>query len=205
MNYKPLTKARIEQITAFVIGLMVAPLLNIPGVYGQTALRDSSVTVTGNASVGGALSKSSGTFVIDHPLDPANKLLFHSFVESPDVKNIYDGIAILDSAGEAVIQLPDYFEVLNIEYRYLYSPVDEPMPGLHIKEKIVNNRFVIGGGSPNGKVNWQVTGIRNDPFIVANPIINEVEKGPEALVDKGVFLFAGYAELLGIGSTTNEQ
>ncbi len=26
---------------------------------------------------------------IDHPLDPANKYLYHSFVESPDEKNIY--------------------------------------------------------------------------------------------------------------------
>ena len=43
------------------------------------------VKITGNHQ------KSGGSFKIDHPLDPANKYLCHSFVESPDMKNIYDG------------------------------------------------------------------------------------------------------------------
>ena len=30
-------------------------------------------------------------FVIDHPLDPANKYLSHCSVESPDVMNLYNG------------------------------------------------------------------------------------------------------------------
>jgi hypothetical protein len=37
----------------------------------------------------------------DHPLDPKNKFLSHSFVESPDMKNIYDGTITLDEHGEA--------------------------------------------------------------------------------------------------------
>ena len=48
-------------------------------------------------------------FLIDHPLDPANKFLLHSSVESPDTKNLYDGIATLDSSGNAVVALPKYF------------------------------------------------------------------------------------------------
>ena len=67
------------------------------------------------------------------------------------------------------------------------------MPDLYIKKEIENNRFVIAGGVPHGEVTWQVTGVRNDPYIKANPIINEVEKGPDALVEKGEFLFKGYA------------
>ena len=50
----------------------------------------------GKVNVTGTLTKAGGSFIIDHPLDPANKYLSHSFVESPDMKNIYDGIAVLD-------------------------------------------------------------------------------------------------------------
>lgn len=157
-----------------------------------------AVTLTGNVQFKGSLaitsslSKGSGTFVIDHPLDPKNKLLFHSFVESPDVKNIYDGMATLDDNGETIVKLPDYFMALNKDFRYQFFPFDEPAPNLYIKEEIVDNHFTIGGGNPNQKISWQVTGIRHDPYILANPIVVEVEKGPDALVDKGEYIFEEY-------------
>jgi len=47
----------------------------------------------GNTWVAGTLFKNAGAFRIGPPLDPANKYLSHSFVESPDMKNIYDGVA----------------------------------------------------------------------------------------------------------------
>jgi hypothetical protein len=144
--------------------------------------------------VAGAVSKSSGTFVIDHPLDPANLLLFHSFVESPEVKNLYDGTTLLDGGGEASVRLPAYFEALNKDFRYQLKPIDKPMPNLYVKEEVKNNRFVIGGGVPGGWVSWQVSGVRHDPYILANPIIPEVEKGPEQLAEKGEYLFDGYEQ-----------
>ncbi len=137
----------------------------------------------------GAISKAAGSFVIDHPLDPAGKLLFHSFVESPDVKNIYDGIAVLDTSGEAIIRLPLYFDALNTDVRYQLKPIGSSMPNLFVKAEEKNNIFVIGGGTPNGKVSWQITGIRHDPYILANPIVPEVEKGPDQLADRGTYLF----------------
>ena len=85
----------------------------------------------------GAISKGSGTFVIDHPLDPKNKLLYHSFVESPDAKNLYDGVATLDSNGEAQIRLPGYFMALNKDFRYQMKPIGAPMPNLYVKDEIV--------------------------------------------------------------------
>jgi hypothetical protein len=45
---------------------------------------------SGNVQITGSISKGGGSFKIDHPLDPENKYLYHSFVESPDMKNIYD-------------------------------------------------------------------------------------------------------------------
>ncbi|MBI2618242.1 hypothetical protein HYW58_02200 [Candidatus Kaiserbacteria bacterium] len=165
--------------------LISVPLLAL-GQSGSTKLTDS-VTIGGSINITGSLSKGSGTFVIDHPLDPKNKLLYHSFVESPDVKNIYDGVVKLNWRGEARVKLPKYFKALNGDYRYLATPIGRPAPNLYIKEEINNNRFTIGGGEPGTKVSWQVTGIRHDPFILANPIVPEVEKGPDALVDKGEY------------------
>lgn len=155
-----------------------------------------AITLTGNVkflrniAVIGSLSKGAGTFVIDHPQKPRTHLLYHSFVESPEAKNIYDGIVELDSNGEATIPLPDYFEALNKDFRYQYFPIGASMPNLHVKEKVKNNQFVIAGGKPGGRVSWQVTGVRHDPYIEANPIRVEVEKGPGELVDKGECLHA---------------
>jgi hypothetical protein len=163
----------------------------------STITLSKSSTVTGAASVTGALSKGSGTFVIDHPLDPKNKLLYHSFVESPDVKNIYDGVVVLDSNGGATIELPDYFFALNRDFRYLVTPLGKAMPNLYISRGVQKSVlalfgspvFLIAGGVPGGKVSWQVTGIRHDRFILANPIVPEVEKGDNQLVKKGEYLF----------------
>jgi hypothetical protein len=135
---------------------------------------------TGDIICDGNLSKASGTFLIDHPLDPKNKVLRHSFVESPDMKNIYDGILTLDPNGEAVIQLPNYFEALNVSFRYQLTCLGKYAP-VFVKEEIKGNKFIIA--SANGskdaglKVSWQVTGVRNDAYAIKNPIIVEEEKG----------------------------
>lgn len=142
-----------------------------------------------NLDIRGLLSKGSGTFVIDHPQAPATKLLYHSFVESPDVKNLYDGIITLDKNGEATIKLPDYFEALNKDFRYQFSSLGGAMPNLYVKTEVEGNGFVIGGGTPGGKISWQVTGTRKDPYILAHPIQVEVEKGPGALKNKGECLY----------------
>ena len=63
------------------------------------------------------------------------------------------------------------------------------MPGLYIKKEVANNEFVIGGGIPNGRISWQVSGDRHDAYIEANPIIVEVDKGPDTPVDVGECLF----------------
>jgi hypothetical protein len=67
--------------------------------------------------VTGTLTRSGGSFKIDHPLDPENRYLQHSFVESPDMMNIYNGNAELDDQGRATVVLPEYFETLNGDFR----------------------------------------------------------------------------------------
>jgi len=171
-----------------LIRIVIALLLALPvGAFAVTL--SGSVKFLGNLAITGALSKGSGTFEIDHPLDPANWILLHSFVESPEVKNIYNGVAILNDSGEADIALPSYFDALNKDVRYQFFPLEKAMPNLHIKSEEKNNQFTIGGGVAGGKVSWQVTGIRHDPYILANPVINEVEKGPGQPVKKGECLY----------------
>jgi hypothetical protein len=133
----------------------------------------------GNVEVTGMLSKGGGSFKIDHPLDPENKYLSHSFVESPDMKNIYDGVVSLDNNGESVIEMPEWFGALNRDFRYLLTPLGAPMPGLYIAQEIANNRFKISGGKAGMKVSWQVTGIRQDAWANKNRIKVEVDKPEE--------------------------
>jgi hypothetical protein len=135
----------------------------------------AKLQVIGDVSISGALAKGSGSFKIDHPIDPEHKYLYHSFIESPDMKNIYDGIAILDANGEAQVQLPSYFQVLNSDFRYQLTCVGGYAP-VFISEEVNDNIFKIAGGKSGMKVSWQVTGIRQDPYAKAHRIIPEVDK-----------------------------
>ncbi|MGO9343966.1 MAG: hypothetical protein ACLP6E_15845 [Acidimicrobiales bacterium] len=172
------------------------------GVYGYVTGEDSygvwaysensdSLYVDGSAVVTGTLSKGGGSFKIDHPLDPAGKFLYHSFVESPDMKNVYDGTVALDADGRATVELPDWFEALNRDFRYTLTALDEPAPDLHISSRVKNARFSIAGGKANQEVSWQVTGIRQDAWANANRIPVEVDKKAE---DQGRYL---HPELFG--------
>jgi hypothetical protein len=145
----------------------------------------------GNVDVDGNLSKAAGSFKIDHPLDPANKYLYHSFVESPDMKNIYDGEAVLDANGEAVVSLPDWFETLNRDFRYQLTPVGAPGPNLYIAAKVHDGSFKIAGGQAGMEVSWQVTGIRQDAWANAHRIPVEEMK---AEGDRGLYM---HPELFG--------
>ena len=131
----------------------------------------------GPVIIQGSLAKSAGSFKIDHPLDPANKYLSHSFVESPDMMNVYNGNVTLDAQGEATVSLPDWFEALNRDFRYQLTSLGAFMP-LFIKEKVSGNKFRIGGGMPGGEASWQVTGIRHDAYADAHRIPIEEAKEP---------------------------
>ena len=146
----------------------------------------------GNTWVAGTFYKNAGAFRIDHPLDPANKYLNHSFVESPDMKNIYDGVVTLDATGTAIVELPDWFEALNKDFRYQLTAIGAPAPGLYIAQEVKDNRFAIAGGAPNMKVSWQVTGIRHDPYAEQYRIPVEQDKPADA---RGTYIFPeGYGK-----------
>jgi len=139
----------------------------------------------GDVRVTGTLSKSAGSFKIDHPQDPENKYLQHSFVESPDMMNLYKGNVILDSDGSAVVELPEYFEALNIEYNYQLTCVGG-FAQVYISKEISNNQFEIAGGTNGLKVCWEVSGVRNDAYARNHPIEVVVEKTGK---EKGTYIF----------------
>jgi hypothetical protein len=152
----------------------------------------------GDVQIVGDLTKSSGSFQIDHPLDPENKYLYHSFVESPDMMNVYNGNVVLDASGEAWVDLPGYFEALNRDFRYQLTPIGTPGPNLYIAQEISGNRFKIAGGEPGSKVSWQVTGIRHDPYAERNRVPVEEDKPAE---ERGTYLHPevyGQSETMGL-------
>ncbi|MFN7943029.1 MAG: hypothetical protein U0X73_15670 [Thermoanaerobaculia bacterium] len=144
---------------------------------------------TGNVNITGTLSKGGGSFKIDHPLDPENKYLYHSFVESPDMMNVYDGIATTGDDGFATVELPAWFEALNRDFRYQLTVLDESGGAGFVQVKVVgkiaDNRFTLRTSAPRTEVSWQVTGIRKDPFAEKYRIPVEQEK-PEA--ERGLYL-----------------
>ena len=167
------------------------------GVYGRSSSGYAGY-FSGKARVTGTLSKGGGSFTIDHPLDPENKYLQHSFVESPDMKNVYDGVVILDSNGEATVKLANWFGALNKDFRYQLTAIGAPGPNLYVAEKISNNQFRIAGVNPGMEVSWLVTGIRKDAFANSHRIQVELEKTGK---EKGKYIHPkehGVSEIMGI-------
>ncbi|MEA1875052.1 MAG: hypothetical protein U9N51_11610 [Bacteroidota bacterium] len=140
------------------------------GVYGVT----SDPTGYGVYSDGNFASSGTKSFVIDHPTDPENKILKHFCMESPEVLNLYRGNVMLDANGEAVVELPDYFESINKNFSYNLTPIGVPV-NLYIKQKIENGEFVIAGGESNMEVSWTVYAERNDKYVQEYPESKQVE------------------------------
>jgi hypothetical protein len=159
---------------------------NSYGVYGTVVAGSGNYAgfFSGDLRTTGTLSKASGSFMIDHPLDPANKYLYHSFVESPDMMNIYNGNVMLDANGAALVTLPDWFEALNKDFRYQLTCVGGFAP-VYIAQKISGNQFRIAGGTPGLEVSWLVTGIRKDAYAEKNRLPVEVLKPAE---ERGFYL-----------------
>ncbi len=149
------------------------------GVFGQGSLTGSSYA----GYFSGLLFANSATagvkaFMIDHPMDPANKILMHSSVESDERKNIYDGVVTTDNRGFATVTMPTWFEALNEDFRYQLTVIDDSNGDEFILTKVVqrlkNGKFRLRTSVPNTTVSWQITGNRHDPTSNYMPL--EVER-----------------------------
>jgi hypothetical protein len=191
-----------------VIGVSPQGSLTDAGVFGSSSALDSNGVIgeanngtdaygvwgkstggyagffSGNVTVMGTLSKGSGGFRIDHPLDPENKYLSHSFVESPDMLNVYNGNVTTDANGDATVMLPDYFETLNQDFRYQLTVIGQFAQAM-VAQEIRNNQFTIKTDRPNVRVSWQVTGVRKDPFANMHRVLAEEDKRAN---ERGMYL-----------------
>ena len=156
-----------------VVGISAAAAAGFPiGVLGQAATPGSGVFANGDLDASGFKA-----FTIDHPLDPQHKILKHFSIESNEVLNMYRGNVVLDGNGEATVELPDYFDAININFSYNLTAIGSKAD-LYIKSEISNRRFEIAGGKPGQKVSWVVYADRNDEYARQNPDgkKNEVQK-----------------------------
>jgi hypothetical protein len=129
-----------------------------------------------DVEIKGRLFNPLSQFKIDHPLDPANQYLSHSVMESDEMKNVYDGVVELDANGAAEIQLGSWCEAFNHRFRYQLTPIGSPAPDLHVAQELSANRFRIAGGRAGMTVCWQVTGVRQDVYAQAHPLLVEEDK-----------------------------
>jgi hypothetical protein len=168
----------------------IGPLGNAVGTYGmgyvgvwgdQTDVNGFSVYANGDFGAAGTKA-----FYIDHPQDPENKYLRHFSIESDEVINLYRGTVAFDSNGEAVVEMPAYFESVNTNFSYQLTPVGGYAP-LYIKEKMKDGKFVIAGGAEGLEVSWVVHAERNDPYLEQNPNKRNVEVEKEDW-NKGKYL-----------------
>jgi len=90
------------------------------------------------------------------------------------VLNVYRGNAILNGQGQAIVELPNYFEDININFSYHLTPI-----GTHadvfVLEEVQDGKFSIGGGVEGMKVSWILYAERNDAYARTYPEKKQVE------------------------------
>ncbi|MCL6624385.1 MAG: hypothetical protein K6T17_07200, partial [Fimbriimonadales bacterium] len=134
------------------------------GVFGEEPSGGAGHAVFASGTLAASGTKS---FQIDHPLNPENYYLNHFCTEGPEPMNAYSGNVITDEKGYATIQLPDYFESINRDFRYQLTVIDNSDDFILAKvvREIQNNQFVIRTSKPHVKVSWEVKAIRNDRYV----------------------------------------
>ena len=167
------------------------------GVYGKATNTTGSglwgVGVIGDGVQLGLFSNTNSgangtkSFIIDHPLDPANKFLKHYSMESPEVLNFYRGNLVLDANGNGTVELPNYFTAINKNYSYTLTPIGASSSTYIAEEINENGVFKVSGGNPNQKVSWAIYAERNDVNIKQDSFSTavEIEKTSE---QKGKYL-----------------
>jgi hypothetical protein len=164
-----------------VVGTALADSGNAGGIYGA-AIFSSAFAGYFEGKVhatGGITGPTAAGIRIDHPLEPADKVLLHSAVTSDDALTIYAGTVTTDGQGEATVELPAWFEALNTDLRYQLTVIGSFAQAM-VKREVKNNRFTIATSEPATKVSWQLTGVRHDAYARAHPrTVESVKTGAE--------------------------
>lgn len=135
--------------------------------------------LSGNLTVGGVIAKGGGSFLIDDPLDPANRDLEHGFVETDGYGLIYSfDVEVI--GGEALIDLDEKFdwarpgmiEVLAQNLR-VFTQNNETWD--KVRGSVDGSTLLIESDNPQAKFTCQVllTAERADPFVKAQAGTND--------------------------------
>jgi hypothetical protein len=163
---------------------------------GNVGIGTSSPSVA--LEVNGAVSKTSGSFKIDHPLPALTEThhLVHSFVEAPDASNLYAGMVQL-SNGVAVVNIDiahrmteGTFEALNDPQSWSSSNESGYSP---VKSSLSGNLLTIEcqDQTSNDTVYYEVRGIRKDQHMIETEWTDEsgrviTEPLKQVLADAGL-------------------
>jgi hypothetical protein len=122
---------------------------------------------SGNVTINGSLSKSSGSFRIPHPIKPETHELVHSFVEAPQADNIYRGkVELVDGRAEVNIDTvasmtEGTFVALNREVQCFTSNESDWDA---VRGSILGNILTIEcqNAESTATISWLVIGERQD-------------------------------------------
>lgn len=135
---------------------------------------DSRLETNCDFYVNGTLNAATKTFEIDHPAKP-NMTLMHGCLEGPEYGVIYRGKATLEN-GEAVIELPDYFEALTKEEnRTVQLTCIGDRAELYVDGDVKDGKFIVRGDK-DVSFYWQVQADRDDEYVRENPFVLEESK-----------------------------
>jgi hypothetical protein len=147
---------------------------NINNPAGDLVLQRGGTTrltcTSSGVAVNGALSKSSGSFKIDHPLKPDTHHLVHSFVEGPQADNLYRGVIELNN-GKATIDLDEWFGMTPGTFLALNRDIQAFVNNADtwdlVRAKVMGSQLIIDCQNPdsNAEVSWLVIGERQDKEI----------------------------------------
>ena len=135
---------------------------------------------SGGLSIVGSISKGSGAFKIDHPLNSKKDThnLVHSFVESPQADNIYRGkVKLVDGKAEINIDLVSNmtdgtFVELNRDIQCFTSNESD---WDNVKGKVDGNILTIESQNPSSSstISWLVIGERQDDKIYESDLTDD--------------------------------
>lgn len=170
--------------TRGVEGVIRSPASSAYGVFGEEPTGGDGHAVYTFGTLAATGTKS---FQIDHPLRPETHYLNHFCIEAPEPYNAYSGDVVTDAQGYATVQLPDYLDRVNRDFRYQLTVIDNSDDFVQAKvaRKIQNNQFVIRTSKPFVEVSWRVEAIRNDLWVQRYGYQTEQEKEDEI---KGKYL-----------------
>jgi len=131
-----------------------------------------ALTQAGNLSVTGSLSKGSGSFKIDHPLESKKDThyLVHSFIEGPQADLIYRGKATL-SSGTATVNIDTVSGMTSGTFVALNKNVqcftNNESGWTAVKGSVNGNTLTITAqdNSCTDTISWMVIGERQDPHM----------------------------------------